>query len=383
MPNDRDRLKELDRLEPPELWAEIERRQPHGEVSTSLGPGTRSAAILVALLVAVAASVFLMKAFDGDGLTGPADRRDAGAVGPELFLAGDGEMWIVDADTSTVRHLDLPYLAPGDPPHRISAGQGKLVVWGYETYVLDPSSLQTPPMVLAKDSWIFLPSSRPGRVWLGILDPQSPSTERALSFVREVTVDGTVTQPDTEPPAGRWPVAALEEGLVFEVGDSLEVWDPRTRMVVERLPGAFPLAWQGHRLAWCDARCDEVRITDLSTHETVRVPVPEGAVAFQALEGEFSPDGTLLALIAQTDPGADADRQLVLVDVSSGRASTVGGARVRPPYAFVAWSSSGESVFVAGGERGGEHQLVQYRPSNGSVRDLAATVGDFYDIAAI
>jgi hypothetical protein len=54
-----------------------------------------------------------------------------------------------------------------------------------------------------------------------------------------------------------------------------------------------------------------------------------------------------------------------------------------PGYHFVDWSPSGESVFITGGERFEERQLVEYLPEDRIVRTVPAEVGDFYDLAVI
>jgi hypothetical protein len=299
-----------------------------------------------------------------------------------LFLAGDGELWVVEVNTGSVRHLEMPELSPGDAPHRISRRDGRLVAWGYQTLVLDPD-FESPPSVLAADSLIFIPSALEDRVWIGIPGPEDAETA-CLQAVREMSVDGEVTVPDTSPPGCRWPVAAVEEGLVFQMpDDTLEIWDPRSGAVVRRLPGVFPLAWQGHRLAWCDAQCVEAHITDLSSGADRVIPLPQGIFHFQGYEGVFSPDGSLLALVGLTAGDfTRADGQLVLVDVETGDTHAIHGTVVKPPYNFVDWAASGESVFITGGERGERRRLIEYRPTEDTVRVLPVEVGDFYDVAA-
>jgi Tol biopolymer transport system component len=313
----------------------------------------------------------------------PTEREGPPASGSRLYLAGDGELWVVDVASSDVTHVDVPRLSPGDAPHRIVRRDGGLVAWGYETLVFDPDR-PAHPEVLAADSWIFIPSAAEDRVWVGILDPQSPETVRGLQAVREVTVDGEVTVPDTAPPGGEWPVAAVEEGLVFQEEDSLRVWDPRTGEVVRRLPGVYPLAWQGHRLAWCDLPCEDAYITDFSSGTDHAIRLPEDIQVFHAYEGAFSPDGTRLALIALTDRQYErADAQLVLVDVGTGEAEAVRGTVVEPHYPFVDWSASGGSVFIAGGDGLGGRRIIEHRPAEDTARILPVEVGEFYDMAAL
>jgi hypothetical protein len=305
-------------------------------------------------------------------------------AGSRLFLAGDGELWVVEATTGTTRHVEAPHLSPGDPPHRIIRRNGALVAWGYRTLLLNPDR-PTRPEVLAEDSWIFLPSSTGNRVWVGVLDPETGGA-RGLGAVREMTVEGRVTVPDVRPPGGRWPVAAVHEGLVFQAADgsALELWDPRSGEFLRRLPGLFPLAWAGHRLAWCDASCEEAHITDFSSGADRVIPLPRGIFHFQGYEGAFSPDGRFLALVGLTDPNFDrADYQLVLVDAETGDAEAIRRTVVQPSYNFLDWSPSGESVFLTGSDARERRQVVEYRPGEDEVRVLRVEGGNFYDMAVL
>jgi hypothetical protein len=302
--------------------------------------------------------------------------------GIRLFLPGDGEMWVVGVPTATVQHIEIPELGPGDAPHRIVRRNGNLVAWGYETLVLDPDAPASAD-VLAPDSWIFIPSAAKDRVWVGILDPESPDTERALKAVREVTVQGEVTVPDIEPPDGRWPVAAVNDALVFHTGAGLLMWDPRTGKVVERLPNGFALAWAGNLLAWCEEQCGSLHITDFATGRDVVVPVPEGTFGFDESGGAFSPDGRLLAIPVRVEPDVvSSRRQLALVHVATGLATTADGTTVEPGYVFVDWAASGASVFITGGQRFEPRPLIEYPLDAGTARRLDVEVGEFYDMAA-
>ena len=122
------------------------------------------------------------------------------SVGPQLYLAGDREMWIVDAGTQTVRHVTRSQLKPSDAPHRIIARGRRLVVG-----------------TAFGDSSFFLPSVHPDRVWVVDLDPRT-STARA---VREVTVDGVTTVHASRPPGRRRPLGAVNDGLLLEAGNGV------------------------------------------------------------------------------------------------------------------------------------------------------------------
>jgi hypothetical protein len=310
---------------------------------------------------------------------------------PHLFLAGAGELWVVDVADSSVRHRRFPQLSPGDPPYRIVRRGDKLVLWSYQTLTLDPSSNAAGPSTLVPDSWIFIPSAAPDRIWVGILDPKSPETERGLAAVREVTVDGRVTVGDVRPPEGRWPVAATSSALAFQShgsgpggGDQLELWNPRTGKVVRRLPGEFPVASHGDLLAWCRQPCARLYLTDVATGEDVEVRPPAGATGFAPYQGVFSPDGRLIAVPVRSDSPPttqDPKWRLALVDVEEGTATLVQGPMLQG-YVFVDWSPAGTTVFITGGDRFKERTIFAYRLGTAGARRLPVKVGDFYGMAA-
>lgn len=309
----------------------------------------------------------------------PADPSAAWPAADRLFLAGDGEAWVVHPATASVTRLDIPGLSPGDPPHRVARRGDALVAWAYRTLVLDPASGST-TRVLASDSLIFLPSAEPDRVWVGIADDER--TDGGLTAVREIAIDGTVTVPDTPPPAGRWPVAAVDDGLVFQADGGLIVWDPRTGTVVGRLPGNLPVAWHRSRLAWCAGSCDEIHITDRAAGSDLVVAAPPGTVGFEALHGAFSPDGTTLAVALRLEGGPDAPRQLGLIDVATGDVRAVDGTTVDAPYVFVDWSPSGRAVYLTGGQIA-TRRIVGYVVGERSGAAVPVRVGDFYGMAVV
>jgi hypothetical protein len=306
---------------------------------------------------------------DSPGETAPA----------KLFLAGDGELTVVDVDAGSAERHRLAELAPGDPPHRIVRRGEKLVFYGGETYVLDPH-LRSPPRKLG-ESWFFIPGAKPDRVWLAQLDPSSPETVRALAGVREVSVDGRVTIPSVRPPRGRWPVAAAGDVLVFEDrSGGLELWSTATREITRRLAGALLGPSQGDLLAWCAHEGRTLQVTNVRTGSDRAIEPPEDFSAFDCSSGAFSPDGTTLA-IPVLIAGFEAGRLLALVDVESGTAEAVDASGVAAGYVYVAWSSAGDRVFLSGGS-GGARELLQYRLGDPEAVRIPAEVGEFYGLAA-
>jgi hypothetical protein len=355
----------------------------------------RAGAAAVGLLLLPGLAVGLWLAFrSGPRLLAPPPAATSGPVaGPgeaRLFLAGAGELWIVDVAAGSARHRNLPRLPGGDPPYWIVRRGDKLVLWSYQTLTLDPSSSATQPSTLVRDSWIFIPSAAPDRIWVGILDPTSPETERRLKAVREVAVDGRVTVADVRPPQGRWPVAATNSALAFQVhgsgqgGDQLELWNPRTGKVLRRLPGEFPVASHGDLLAWCGQPCARLHVTNVATGKEIQVRPPAGATGFAPEKGGFSPDGKLIAVPVRSDSSPttrDPKWRLALVDVEKGTATLVQGPTLQG-YVFVDWSPAGTTVFITGGDRFKERTILEYRLGTVSARRLPVKVGDFYGMAA-
>ena len=285
-------------------------------------------------------------------------------AGPKLYLAGDNELWIVDADSGRVWHRFSSQLGPGDPPHRVLA-RGRRVVMG------------TP----YGDRAIFLPSAQADRVW--VVDLRSSS---GTAFaVREVTVDGETTVAARRTPNPRWPLGAVRDGLLLEGNGQVMVWDPRTDRVLHHL--AFPAGLLGPAAgnvvtACVDTYCPVLRLIDIDSGR-VRVARAPSGTAFEPWAGAFSPDDGLLALPVR-GPGrpGSAPRWLGLIDVATGRVAVVRGSDVAAGYNLVAWAADGEHVFITGGERGARRTVVGYRLGTLEARALDVTVGDFYDFAA-
>jgi hypothetical protein len=384
------------------LRRELERVQPSpGGLEKTLGLVQRrqrnrragAAAVGLLLLPGLALGVWLSLRSQ-QRLPAPLPAATSGPVaGPgeaRLFLAGDRELWVVDVAGGSVRHRRLPQLSPGDPPYRIVRRGNKLVLWSYQTLLLDPAAAAQ-PRTLVRDSWIFIPSAAPDRIWVGILDPKSPETERRLAAVREVAVDGRVTVGDVRPPEGRWPVAATSSALAFQSHgsgpgglDQLELWNPRTGKVLRRLPGEFPVASHGDRLAWCRQRCARLHVTNVATGEDVEVRPPAGAFGFAPYQGVFSPDGKLIAVPVRSDSAPttqDPKWRLALVDVEEGTATLVQGPTLQG-YVFVDWSPAGTTVFITGGDRFKQRTIFEYRLGTVSARRLPVEVGDFFGMAA-
>lgn len=301
------------------------------------------------------------------------------AAGPtgKLFLRNVWEqsLTVVDIGTGRATTVDLPELAPGDPPFSLVQTGGKLVFYGRSaTFALDPE-LESPPRSLG-ESWYFVPSAQEGRVWLALLDPKSPDTVRALRGVREVTVDGEVTIPDSGPPPSPNLLGALGDGLLFQDDDGLQVWDPRTGQVKLRLHGPFPADTHGELVAWCEYGCPALHLTNVRTGEDRAIAPAEPFAFEETYDGAFSPDGSLLAVPVVTE--GEQRHRVALIDVRAGVASVIEGSELAD-YRAMAWSRSGEWLFFSAGDG----RIMAYRP--GAERAVVLPVRveqSFADMAA-
>jgi hypothetical protein len=371
----------LDSIEPPPalprgaVHRAKARRYLYAAIAGSLG---------VILLAVTAWGVMAIgRGADGDSPLPAVDSPAPDEHAPSLYLAGDGELWSTDLE-GHVRHEKVSELSPGDAPYRIVRRGNRLVAWGYETYLLDPE-LEKEPQVLVKDSLIFIPSSHEDRVWVGIQERGNESG--GLEAVREVTTDGEVTVPDLRPPGGDWPERSLDNGLVFSAQGEKIVWDPKTGEVVFRFDADNLGPTHGNLIATCSGSCETMSIIDVATGSQATVEPPPGFAALDVWAGEFSPDGTSIAVPVRRevrDPESPSSEvQLALVDVATETARTIEGSNVGDVYNFVAWSPSGEHVFHTGLEESDERRIIVFRLGDNSARVLPASVGEFYGVAVL
>jgi hypothetical protein len=164
-------------------------------------------ALAVALPLTAAASA-------GGGQSGGrcATRPDAAS---RVHLANPERVTIVNVPRERSHTVKVPESEAGDYPYNIVRRAGCFVVWsyvngrGYTVFALDS---RMRPRRLASHTRLFLPSSKPNRIWVMLGDRTHPWDGR-LRAVREVSVSGQVTVPGDSAPgrprAGgvHWPVA--------------------------------------------------------------------------------------------------------------------------------------------------------------------------------
>jgi len=184
-----------------------------------------------------------------------------------------------------------------------------------------------------------------------------------------VNLKGQVTVPPVHPPHGWSADGAVQEGLLFRPRHALEIWDPRTRRVTVRIPGAWPLAADGHLLAWCSTRCDKLHILDLRTMKQSTLPPPWGFVRFLGGEAAFSSNGGRLAIPVLTGHHYASPGALFLVNVERKAGFVIPGTRFAG-CCGMAWDASGRWLFIR--RAGRPRRVIAYRVGSARPRVLSA-----------
>lgn len=336
------------------------------------------AAGAVALLLAVVGFILLGGDEGTDHAGGEGNPRSSAATGQSdlLFVRAaldattvvvDEGVFAVDPTTGTVKRVRLPAFNCGDTPFCLISTGGELVVSSLgRTTAYDPAGRGRRQTARVGNGWITLPSTTDGRVWLGILGrgKLGGPYRRGLSEVREVDLDGDVVR-SMRPPQGKWPVGAVESGLLFEHASGLRLWSLEQGRLTRRIPGAFPADTSASLVASCGERCPKVVLTDTRTGTITRVAPPAGYRWLGGYEGRFSPDGSQLALpVARVGAGSRAWHAdgLAVIGLRNHDAQVVpGSAGIDPVHHAMAWSSRGDRLFFAG-EKGTIHS---YRLGSG------------------
>jgi len=267
------------------------------------------------------------------------------ATGTVLYVAGSNILERLDLDPSTTRSVDLPP-ASGPPPTGGGPGAGvggplavvgdRVILQLATSTVAFPTGLDGPPVSLG-DSVGFIPSWRPGRLWLVSVTVTGPA-------VREIDTAGHATAPPSALPVDWSPVSATGTGVLLTNTLGFEVWDPlASRVVFKSPPQAQVVAAHGSLVAWqlsgCFALC-ALHLANVTTGtDTLIYPQPtENASGFQS--GGISPDGRYLAAAVFSGGG-----QLAIVDLQTRKFESVALAVSGGPPTFV-WSPSGQWVFA-------------------------------------
>jgi hypothetical protein len=280
----------------------------------------------------------------------PAEATPAEA-GSRVFFAWTSELTAVDVEAGTSEAIVVPELAAGELIRR-----GDHLVFGDgatgTTYALDARDLAQDPVVLAEDSWFFVPSASLDRVWVVVRDgARSTASRFFFSEVREITAQGQVTAQG--PAMGEaWMDGAVDAGVVFESEDDLMVWDPIDREVVRSFGNPPMAASYGNLVVWCDAWCPELHFTDVLSGEERTIQPPAGYDRFDAWSGEFTPDGGLFAVPVGNPPRYEGPGAAAIVHVTTGAVTVIPGSEERDGIPGLTWDPTGTRLFLVLGRHG-------------------------------
>jgi hypothetical protein len=281
--------------------------------------------------------------------------RSAGSL---VFVFRSSRLAAVDVATGRRTVRRVPALASCGPELHVTGGhvifggvrRGRTVVYSA------PVSLDRAPTRLG-GAHAFVPSATEGRVWLAGVDCSRPE----MVGVREIGVDGQVTQESGRRVPGTWLEGAVEDGLVILSRRRVAVWNPRSGDL-RRLPLAGASDAHRTRLVGCalGPRCRRLLILDTGAGTKVLARPPRHYTFDYG--AEFSPDGALIAA-----PVVSGRRwRVALVDARDGRSSLVPGSRTGRIYPWPNWSASSGRLFFQAGDR----RIKAYRPGERRARTL-------------
>ena len=196
------------------------------------------------------------------------------------------------------------------------------------------------------DAWCIAPSVDANHLWLAVLDPDSPATERAIMSVSEIGFDGSVRIPSSILPSRRWhcPVGSFEGGVLFQGQTGIAAWDARSSEVIAEIPDTFPAGSHGTLIAtYPDQKVGPLRVTDLATDHVTRIPPPAGWSFEPSYEGAFSPDASRVAVTATPVNAAEREGGIAIVDLSTGAVETTSS----KPVAGIAWATDGTELYTS------------------------------------
>lgn len=287
-----------------------------------------------------------------------------------------GRVFAIDPESGSANEMTAE-LSAGDSQYRIVRTQTGYVFRGAEddhtaTFFVD-SDFENPRSL--GESWVFAPVGRSDRIWLASL--QHPTDDsRTLGSVREVTVDGTVIT-EKQLPQDRWVVlaGALENGLLFQEGDTLVLWDPESGNE-QVFQDPFPVAVGTTRLAMCSFRCSALRIFDSDTGTNTDVHPPDGYSFEASYLGSFSDDETMVAV--PVTRVADQTRWVALVNVEDQEVDVIPESHLDADYGSITWASAGTWLYF----HGPNNSLMGYRVGEAKATTVATPQFEWFGIAA-
>jgi len=319
-------------------------------------------AITIALGVAIAGALLLISTHDSSSeATGGSAEAGSNSDAESLYLRAFGATpgWHRDRlarfDTATGETKLLPIsLGCGDTMFCLIPTGASIVIGSVDrTFAYEPGEGGKPRTKRIGDGWISLPSSTPGHVWT-VSSGNHNRLDRTGRLAREIDLDGNVVR-SVHLPQDRWPVEAVTDGVLVQGRHTLDLFVPGRRQAVDHAPGAFPADSIGDRVASCDEPCPQMIVTNFASGEVIRLTPPSGFRWLGGYDGEFSPDGTQLALPVtawRAREGHQQNRFLAVADLESGSAALIPrGNELARIYGAMTWSRSGSELFFAGDDQ--------------------------------
>jgi Tol biopolymer transport system component len=304
-----ERLRELDRFEPPDVWLEVERRgarPPHEGVTSRL---RHIGVALLALAIAAVGITFAVRAFDGKER---APRPASTVSNGKLAFSGGGQIYVVSPDGSGLRHLTALGGHDALDVHWSPDGS-KLAfrVWtkgDYELFVTnadgsDPTNV-TGSIGVSEFAWspdgsmlAFTAAQGEGDLDVFVVNAEGtglqPVVESPLTEHRpEWSPDGTQIAFE------RWPVHDRDPGTpdIYTVG--LHGGEPVPLVTSSGWDTGAAWSPDGTRIAFSSERDgdDEIYVINADGSGERKLTDLPGAVARRAA---WSPDGTRISFVAR------------------------------------------------------------------------------------
>jgi hypothetical protein len=227
-------------------------------------------------------------------------------------------------------------------------------------------------------------ADRPGEVWLQSYARPMVSMTKASASAQLFSTTGQALGPLYRLPAGYLIVRGIGTYLLLSQGGArftgnmqpyaAVLWDPRSRRVVDRLPGVVDAGPDA--IAW-SPQCSgcHVRLLNELTGKSVTTPIPGGQPA--GLSGSFTDDGTLLAVQLP-------DGYLAVYNISSRSLTVIPGTALNNnDWQVFGWLNGSHTLVVTAGcgrdcttVQEGSDQLAYWQPGDTQLRVTTVTNQD-------
>jgi hypothetical protein len=312
----------------------------------------------ILISVALATAALTVAPAGGQVDNGTKVEGGAGPSGRILYVTKGNRLTSIDVASGRKRVRRVPVAACG-PNVYVTGGH---VIFAElartrTTVFSVPVALDRRPTRLGS-AHFFMPSETDGRMWLA----GTYCRQRGVVGVKEVTVQGEVTQRSERRVPRGWVAGAVADGLVIHRRRTAYVWHPATGRSERPLPVEGVLAVGRGRLLGCvpGTHCRRTLILDLGSRRAVAPRLGAGQRLDSA--GEFSPDGSLMAAAVLAKRRWSG---VAVVDTRNGDAELIPGSATGRAYPDMAWSASSGWIYW----RGPDRRVMAYRP--GEPRALA------------